>query len=556
MGHLRVKHPRFNLSLLFMLVMAAAAFSTRLLPLSISQYPFNNDSLMECEMASEIVKTGHLSFSHESLLSQTHTAAMPIHNVVLAFIAQSLGVAPWQCAQFYGAVLAITTVCGLFLLGRLFSGSLAGGVAAGLSGAIMGTFVFTTGSLWKETLGISLLVLAIFSYVRRSGIEFRILTFLLLTVMPFVHHLVAAVAFLLFSYLLAWSWFFAISTHAPKKRYISDTVMIAVPIAVGGAYYLNVGLDNATSVISGIGILLIISGFCLLSLIASVVLSMRSHSKWTYAPAVGAVLLTVIIMDFFGLVFPYSPSASNYYLLLAIAFAFLVSLCWYGTELVLETRPLHRAVQLALFLSPVTIIGYGMIHGHSFEFQKIVYRSFDFFDFFIFLGIAVGVTELAARRRRFGPIVALLMVIALLISFPFGYYSAQLLGVRHDTQGYELDSIEWLANHAESPIVVATDERMAYITQATIDAHADPGLPQYLIDPQLFPNFLYYYVLEDSWTTLGVNNFPHGKLVLSQATYEQRLKASDVFYVGGPSNDRVVVFLASEMGSRSVYGNR
>ena len=100
-----------------------AAFFTRILPLSISQYPFNNDALAECGIASDILRNGHLTYDPGAPWYGTHGMAIPILDLLLAFVAGSLGVTPLACAQFVNAVFSVTTVGGLFVLVRSVSGS-------------------------------------------------------------------------------------------------------------------------------------------------------------------------------------------------------------------------------------------------------------------------------------------------------------------------------------------------------------------------------------------------------------------------------------------------
>ncbi|MBU0685069.1 MAG: hypothetical protein KJ653_04380, partial [Candidatus Thermoplasmatota archaeon] len=65
-------------------VIAVASFLTRLYPLSISPYPFNNDSITECEIASEILGSGHLNLP--SISEQgTHSMGIPVFNVLIAY---------------------------------------------------------------------------------------------------------------------------------------------------------------------------------------------------------------------------------------------------------------------------------------------------------------------------------------------------------------------------------------------------------------------------------------------------------------------------------------
>jgi len=526
---------------------------TRLLPLSISRYPFNNDALTECGIASEILGSGHLEFSHNAPWSITHSVATPLMNVLLAFFSGLIDSTPLDCGQILGAIVALTTVGGLFLLGRLFSGDLRGAVVAGMMGVLFGTFVFTTGSIWKEMLGISLLVLAIMSYIRREDIRFRAVTFVILLCIPGVHHLVTAVVFLIFAYLLSWSWIYAISHRSLSRRHLYDLVTIAVPGVVAAYYYSSVQLDRLIQFSTPKAVLVLIAGFFVISLIASIILSISRHSRLTFAPLVGVGLAVVLFLDYSGFIFPYTHSASEAYLLLGFASAFILSVAWYGAEIILEERVVYRAIQLVLLMAPITVIGLGLLQGFSVKSQQILYRTFDFFDLFLFLGAAVGLSTLWRRHRRLYPVVGAALIVSLLVSFPFAYATSELLGVRHDTQPYEVDALNWV-DHRNEPTVVISDERIGYIASSTIWITKDSSLPDILSHNETFLWYPWFYMIEDSWTTIGVNDFPHGKIVISESQYARVKEGSDVFYVGGPVNDHVILFGASEMGWNTVYG--
>ncbi len=553
MGFVRGRIGAHTSTFYSLLILLFAAFMTRLLPLAISQYPFNNDSITESLISAEILGSGHLLSTSDPHWMWTHTDFTPVLNVVLAFFAGLLGTTPFACAQVFGAATAMTTIGGVYLLGRLVAGSERGAITAAFMALMFGTFVFTTGSIWKEMMGLSLLAVALFAYLRRDSIEFRALLFLLLLVIPFVHHLVAAVAFLVFANLLVWSIFFASSRGTFTRTNLFDLATISIPGTVAAAYYSIVGFDSMIQASSAVSLVSVAAGFVGMNVLSIVILSIRKHAKWSFAPLVGAGLGTLILLDYSGYVFHYTASATGAYVLLGLASAFIVALAWFGSEAILETRPRFRAFQLALLLSPLTILGFGATQGATLIGQKIFYRSFDFLDLFIFLGAAAAMVEIHSRRKNLYQIVGAFMIISLAISFPFSYASQSLLGVRHDTQDYEVDALEWMGNQPEAKSIVS-DERISYLARSVIGVSKDSSLPQYIATNTSFPSYIWFYIIEDSWTTIGVNNYPSGELVVSLSYYERMTEAADVFYLGGPAGDNLVVFLASPIGSNTVYG--
>lgn len=522
------------------LVIAVSSFLTRLYSLSISPYPFNNDAITECTIASGILGSGHLDFS-SNINQSTHSLGIPAFNVLIAYTSSLIGVTPLECAQFITATVAVVTIGGIYLLARIVTGSFLGGVTAGFMAVMFGTFVYTTGSSWKEALGMALLITASLAFLGRSQPRNRALLFVILMILPLTHHLVAAITVLTLALAICWSWFLALGTHSLRKRHIADLLTVAIPVAWMTAYYLRISFDSSTLVNSQTALELAPVLFLVLCGVVIVVLSRKNHLRITLAPAVGLGALVLLLLDYYGFLFPYTPSSPAVsYFTLVCAFVFILTVAWYGTELILESRPVHRTIQLCLLISPLAIMGVAVLGGFSYSSQKVFYRTFDFLDVALFIGVGFALVALRHRRRLF-VVSAVALVVLSAVSFPFGYESERLLGVRHDTQPFEMDALLWLSAHNDSPNVVS-DERIAYVFHALMDGWKNPYLPAYIMgNASLPPSF---YVVEDSWTTVGVNDYPRGKVVIPLANYTLTLGLANVFYVGGSASDKIQVFIA------------
>jgi len=327
---------------------------------------------------------------------------------------------------------------------------------------------------------------------------------------------------------------------------LEDLAVTGIPIVWAVTYYSAISFDRISLVSSPLRLVIFGVSFIFISMVAIMVLTARTHSKRTYAPFVGGGLIAIVTLDYFGFFFPYTPSAPYVYLLLVASSGFLLALAWYGTEVIVERRPLFRAVQIALIVSPLSILGYGAASGFSPVSFQIVYRTFDFVDIFIFLGIGTAFVWLYEHRRKSYAVVGYLTVAFLLVSFPFAYASESLLGVRHDTQAYEMDSLRWLSEHVASPFL-ESDERIGHIAESTVGIEKHTSLPDALRRNATFTDLpvISICLMEDSWTTEGVNDFPRGKVVLSASNYAWVLDSANVFYIGGPVTDRAVIFTIS-----------
>jgi hypothetical protein len=530
-------------------VIALSAFVTRLLPLAFSQYPFNNDSLFECGLASDLILHGHLEYSEGSPWEGTYSVGLPAFGVLLAHVSSVLGTTPIVCAQIIVAVFSMLTVGAVFLLGREFSGTTIGGIIASMAALLSGTFVFTTGSAWKLSLGFALTALLYFAFIKRDLPRYRLLTLSILCMLVFVHHLAAAVSLIAFAFMLFWSWTVALSRSNVTGRLWADTATVLLPAMVASFYY-SVALEDRQDVYaSGVKVAVFLCIFLTVCVVAFYAMRERKRRIFAFAPLVGAVIGTILLLDYFGFVFPYQASAPPVYIMLIISTAVLLTVAWYGTELIVMKRREFMTVQLCLILAPLIVILFGIGTGSQSLSLKFVYRTFDFLQFFVFLGIGVAIADLGVRRPRASRLTCIAVTVSLVCSFPFGFFTHELLGVRHDSQGYELDSMYWLSEHAEDPDIVS-DERLAYMASSTIWIEKRASLPYNIVlGKRLSPG--YFYMAEDSWTVTGVNVFPEGLAVIDPLTMNQIIEKCAVVYVGGPAEDKLYIFTSDEYISYS-----
>jgi hypothetical protein len=417
---------------------------------------------------------------------------------------------------------------------------------------MMGTFVFTTGSVWKEAFGFALILLVLVAFIRRNEPRFRILCMTTLMVTPLVHHLVAVIALLMVAFPVVWGWFYALSKHSVRSRHWEDLAMVVLPAIWLYVYYKTVSLDSFETALSKMGLLFIIVAFVVLSFVQIAVLSIKNHRTLTFAAIPGIIVIVLSVLDYYGYVFPYTPTAPQVYLMLIFAFGVFVSIAWYGTEFAMESGHRYRAVQLGLLLAPATVVAFSVLEGFTIVSHKSIYRSFDFVDIFIFLGVGLAISSAFSLRKRIYPILAAAMIVFLVLSFPFGYYSDQTLGVRHDTQSYEVDAVMWLS-HSQSRPQLLSDERIAYMGLAMAGIPKDPGLVG-AISGEVLMSHHWFFAFDDSYLTSGVSDYPRGLVIVPLSNSTRMVDASDVMYIGGPHSDRVIILASSIIGRVIVLG--
>jgi hypothetical protein len=525
---------------------------TRLLPYAISDLPFNNDGLTESRIADDISSSHHLDYPAGASYAGTHSVIMPIYDVFLAFVSTAIGVSASDIAQLTIAALSVLTVLAGYVLAIQITRGLRSAMLAAMTLALLGTFVFFTASTWKAAMGMSLFFLVILAYVNRGDKRFFVIELLVLLMIPAVHHLAAAVSYLAILYMTVWSTYFALTHRGIKLRHILDILLITCLSAGAYAFYAYERLDRLDLLHSSTGVFAAAISFVLLCAIMIIVLRMTKHSKMTFAPIVGIGLFVFLALDYAGSAVTYISGSPGSTLVLAAALSLLAGIAWYGMELLIESKSRYRAVQLCLLLPFLTLVGFSIFSSFRFEEQQILYRSFDYADMALALGVGVAFVGLKSRVRLRGIVVSLAFV-ALLVSLPFAYDNGTLTGVRHDTQQYEVDAFEWLKVSVGSSVIFQSGERLSYVAMATYDFEKSPRLPSRLIEEGVLGTNA-YYALEDEWSTVGVNDFPRGHPVIPQEKIGLTLESSNILYIGGPSVNRIVIFTPSVEGQDLVLG--
>lgn len=525
-------------------VLVISAFLTRLAPLSISPFPFNNDGLTECTISEELMDH---TYSHvwESSDWRSHSLATPALNVMMAFVSSCLGVTPMMSSQYYIAVLSVLIVSCAFVLGRLFTSSCLGGLVASFSSLLLGSFVFTTGSVWKGALGIALFMLLVFTFSLRTNRRYRILCVTLLLLMPIVNHVAAVISIIAIAFPVSWRLYVSLRERRHEVSHLLDLGMVIIPGIWLLSYYYFVRFDRLSVLSSALDVILVLASFVALLSVIVIVMSIRNHSKYSFAPVAGVGLTVLAVLDYYGYLFPYTPTSSELSLIIVACFSALLILAWYGSELMIESRNAYGAIQLGFILAPMTIMGFGVIAGISRASHQVVYRTFDYADLFLFCGAAYAFAHLSGRRPRRYLVAGVALITSLVISFPFGFWSDSLLDVRHDTQWYEVDAFGWVSDSTVNPRV-KSEERLSYIGAAVFGVPKDATLPQSLLSSEPVPSST-LLMIEESWMTEGVNDYPNGLVVVPWDVYDSLIHESQVLYVGGPSERSLIILSSSNL---------
>src|SRR4030042_1385215 len=275
------------------LLLLLMSFSIHLVPLSFSEYPLNNDSLVEGRAARQILDTGEIVLPWANNLTTTHSESTPAWNLVLAFFGGVLGMDPMFASQW--AVAAIAPIAALTVYLLLMN--MCKDRRAALMGAffitLFGTFLYTTASGWKESLGIVLYFLLIYAYTRRNLVPMKFMLILLLMTLPFVHHLVALVSYMTVLFLTGWSVVFAAAYRTTGRRHFEGISIVALVSFFAPGYYFYVSFDKLSYIGSATGFLLLLGTMALFFLGVTIMLLLPTHLKWTLAPIPAAFIMVL-----------------------------------------------------------------------------------------------------------------------------------------------------------------------------------------------------------------------------------------------------------------------
>jgi len=530
------------------IILCVFAFSTHALPYSLSPYPFNNDGIYESSVAQDIIENGHMTAVDLDSGKPMHSEPTPVFNTFLAFCSATLGSDPMSSSQLLVAAISLLTVIGVYVLLRHSVGNVTASLLGGMAAVLFGTFVYLTSSVWKESLGIALYMLLLFAYSQRGNRAMYGVVIVVLAIVPFVHHLVAFVSYLTIAYITAWSMIYAVRKGRPTYRHYAEATGIVVAGCVILLYYHLVSFTRSSYLDPTTGLLPMIAIALALSLLMSMTLLRKNHWPGTFAPLVAVFVLAIVIVDYFNPLFtysPYSPIAS--YVPLTISTVVLIALAWYGLEGLAESTSKYRAIPFGALLPALTLVCFALLSPSVESRHQLIYRSMDFADPAIFLGMGFGVAHLI-HRKKFPNLVIAVTITALLVSFPFGIYTQELLGVRHDTQESEIDAIDWIvaADMNHDPYV-QSDERVSYITRSLFGIGKDNKLPMNLVENNsLAPDV--FYVYEQFWSSVGVSDYPRPFAQPSASYMRALLSVENVIYIGGSPDDQLIVFHATAIG--------
>jgi len=516
---------------LSVLILMSLAVCIRLLPLQWSPLPYNIDGLSELRVTEDILSSGHLDFLPDSSHAQGYVKDMPVLGVLTAFLCSSLGLDPVPSSQLVVALLGAVTVSIVFLLSlRLWPSRRTALVAATVL-ALVGSFAFSTGCVWKESLGFLLLAVMLLSYPDRSQPRYRLLMTLPLALLVFTHHHATVVSFVILTFAVSLDLARAVRGHKVSLVNHLDAVTVVSCWALAALYYSSVSLPYLDYLSPGTDLYLYVAVASLLIVVA-VSLSSRDRpvSRLPVELVVPVIGLIVLVANYYHPLFSGIPSPGIMLVVPAAAYLLLTVPAWTGSRLALSGQGPRTDLVLAMLLGPLSLILFGFVRGTDPTSHLIIYRTFDFLMPAFALLVGLGFAYMVKGHVRLGMAAAASLVVILASTLPIAYGSQELFGVENQTYWYEYDAVEWLSDKGVDGYT--SDQRLGETGWRLFDIEYGRGLP-YDLREGIALNASSFYVVEESWTTTGAQEFPFGTVVLEDETLSAFEEEASVLYVGG-----------------------
>ncbi len=523
-------------------ILILAAFSVRLISLQWSPLPYNIDGLSELRITQEILSSQHFDFSQASSVDEGYVPDMPLLALLNAFLSSALGIDPVSNTQLLTALLgSITVLLFLLIFRQHFPSTNRGALASALVLALTGSFVFSSGCVWKESLAFMLIALALHSYpLRTNNLPHRLVLTSSLLLLIFTHHHSAVVAFVI----LTFAVLFELSSR-PRPLPLTrddhfDIVTVITAWALAAMYYKGISLPYLDYLSPDTDLYLYLAVAFLLALVG-IRLSRRDRpvSRAPLGLTVPLAGAFVMLLNYYHPLFPGIPGPASLIAVPFLAYLILVTPAWEGARFALRRLGATKSLLLAMLLGPLSLILFAFLRANDATSHLIIYRTFDFVMPAFALLVGVGFALLVRGRERLGMAASVMLVVICASTLPVAYQSQELFGVENQTYWFEYDAVEWFSEHGVQSY--ASDQRLSETGARLFDLNGSRGLPYDLREGIALAGAS-FYALETDWNSTGAQEFPFGVVVLDQSRISAVLNDSSVFYVGGPTESQIVGF--------------
>ncbi len=523
------------------------ALLVRLLPLFFSTLPYNIDGFPLARITEGILQTGQWRLDDAD--PNVYNLKLPGYSIVWAAVSAMGRVGPLVALQMVMPLATSLVVPAEYALALRLVRHRGAALAAGLVLALLGSFVFLTASIMKESLGLLLFAGFVLLFLDRADPRRRVLAASILLVLPVVHHLTTLIGLGVAAGLVAIDARVAWTRGLWRARTFFLDVASGPGLAVPAvAYYRAVDLPFFRDVFVLADVVLFLSIAALFGLLAMrwsrprTVLNpmeVRAHAnRILVAPTVAVAL---ILVNRYTTVFPATAATREAAVLLLLPLSILGVLAAVGFNVVRSTENGANRGLVALILAPLDVIVFAFLRGLDPLSFALAYRTADFLDFGLAVAAGVGLVFLVrrVRRRSVGFGLAAILLAILLATLPMAYDTERVFGVENVTTADEFFALRIAASYGG---VIGADQRLADIARSYFGSTTDATLPFVLRDGGSLASFD-VLVIEERWATVGAQVHPAPNVILTPPAFDRGLSAGTVVCELGAAGDQIVVVL-------------
>jgi len=513
------KAKRGHILLEFIIITALYLMSVtfRFLPLLHSSLPFNIDGFPQVKLAENIIHSHEIEIGYGSNLIY-YNSKFPVLPSMLAFFSMVSGYSPLEISQtLMPFIVSFVPVVMYIFLRHMFKNMTASMIGA-LFLVFQGFFVYLTTALIKESIGFLFIIIIYACYTQRNrDRKYFALSWIMLLTLPLIHHLTFWIGITTLIYVTLIDWFRDFKYRKLRTaNVIGDVIMLFTSLLSGVVYYSMFQLDMYRKLASLNEVFLFLSVFVLL-LIPGIYTSVyRSKSRFFLTLFIPAEAMILIFLNSSGVLFPSTVELPMEFLLLLIPFIIISFMSVYGWLIHLSFRN-ENAMLTALFIGPAAVYNFAISLGLSKYTFDIVYRSADFLDFAIAVGVTVFIGYYLKKdrnsMRKFTVLIATVIIVSL--SYMPTMYLDRIGGVKDITSEGEMNSMEWVDRYSGN-FSIATDDRYFSIMEPYFGCDCN----SYTVIDILLQKGTYDMIFMNKyWLTDGAEYISSQKQVMDNETY-------------------------------------
>jgi hypothetical protein len=476
-----------------------------------------------------------------SSFDNSHTASTPAFDVFIAIGSLFQTEPSLFLIQQLIAPFAAMMLIGVYVLAKKLTSSTKAALIALMASSAYGPFVLVTQAAWKECIGISMLPFLFLTFIMRREPKMRMVSTLLLLMMPFVHHLIALIAVLSIA-----SFSSASLLMARKARRVDSVVMMDVFVSIISivsmtAYYIFMNFDRLEYLTPDKGLYLFL-GLAVLTAIGVYLISSRAISasgRRLMTATVAGGLILILAINFLS---PLGTVDSDALWAISLPMMAIIAIVLFGIcgiSVLASSSGETKTFYFSMISAPFAIIIYALLRADDLLSLDMITRTVDMLD--IGLMVAAGtylVYKLKERTVVVSTAAISFVCVLLLLTVPFALSPEKYAGTRNDIYPYEVDAMNWSVEMAQGG-GIDTDEHFAYA-----DVLYNTSMSQTLvkrIDGVLSFQQGSTLIASERWVTIGVKDMPYGWMKINETKFEFAISNSNQLYLGGPVGVQVIV---------------